>query len=187
MTLVCNEQSVKAHRRILSTCSPYFKTLLELSSANDTIVLDDVPFLHLASILEFMYAGEVNIVQNQLTQFLKTAEKLKVIGLAEIAQPVKRRSRISSKPEECYASLKDWVKILVNKRRSGRKMKFCNRSKNIQPRTATAKPIQNLAQPSKSLPQNRQTFTKTAPSVAQQVWTAPSLPLPSPVTAQKCR
>ena len=33
---------------------------------------------HLTAILEFMYAGEVNVAQDQLPQFLKTAERLKV-------------------------------------------------------------------------------------------------------------
>merc|ERR1719315_343996 len=45
---------------VLSACSPYFK-----------------------AILEFMYAGEVNVAQDQLPAFLKTAERLKVKGLAE--------------------------------------------------------------------------------------------------------
>ena len=37
-----------------------------------------VLFQHLTAILEFMYAGEVNVAQDQLPQFLKTAERLKV-------------------------------------------------------------------------------------------------------------
>ena len=41
------------------------------------------------AILEFMYAGEVNVAQDQLPAFLKTAERLKVKGLAEAPQSVK--------------------------------------------------------------------------------------------------
>ena len=40
-----------------------------------------VLFQHLTAILEFMYAGEVNVAQDQLPQFLKTAERLKVAQL----------------------------------------------------------------------------------------------------------
>ena len=39
----------------------------------------------MTAILEFMYAGEVNVAQDQLPQFLKTAEKLKV-GTSLISQ-----------------------------------------------------------------------------------------------------
>ena len=75
---------------ILCACSPYFKNLLEQNPAkHPIIILKDVPFQHLTAILEFMYAGEVNVAQDQLPQFLKTAERLKVKGLAEAPQSVK--------------------------------------------------------------------------------------------------
>ena len=57
-------QSCKAHKMILSACSPYFKALLEENPAkHPIIILKDVPFQHLTAILEFMYAGEVNVAQ----------------------------------------------------------------------------------------------------------------------------
>ena len=109
VTLACDGQSCKAHKMILSACSPYFKALLEENPAkHPIIILKDVPFQHLTAILEFMYAGEVNVAQvfkvityaqlffhdkyafqDQLPQFLKTAERLKVKGLAEAPQSVK--------------------------------------------------------------------------------------------------
>jgi hypothetical protein len=52
-------------------------------SKHPIIILKDVPFNHLQSILEFMYAGEVNVPQDSLPAFLKTAERLKVKGLTE--------------------------------------------------------------------------------------------------------
>ena len=51
---------------ILCACSPYFKNLLEQNPAkHPIIILKDVPFAHLTAILEFMYAGEVNVAQEQ--------------------------------------------------------------------------------------------------------------------------
>lgn len=47
------------------------------------IILRDVAYTHMRSLLEFMYAGEVNISQVQLAAFLHTAEALKIRGLAE--------------------------------------------------------------------------------------------------------
>ena len=46
--------------------------------------------IFLPAILEFMYAGEVNVAQDQLPAFLKTAERLKVKGLAEAPQTIKQ-------------------------------------------------------------------------------------------------
>jgi len=96
VTIACDGQSTKAHKMILSACSPYFKALLEENPAkHPIIILKDVPFQHLTAILEFMYAGEVNVAQDQLPQFLKTAERLKVKGLAEAPQSVKNEWKVS--------------------------------------------------------------------------------------------
>lgn len=62
----------------------------ENPSKHPIIILKDVAYSHLQAILEFMYAGEVNVSQEQLPAFLKTADRLKVKGLAEAPQAIKR-------------------------------------------------------------------------------------------------
>ena len=47
------------------------------------IVLKDVPYEYLQGIVEFIYHGEVSVDQECLTSFLKTAQMLRVKGLAE--------------------------------------------------------------------------------------------------------
>lgn len=47
------------------------------------IFMRDVEFEHLQSLLEFMYAGEVNISQAELSIFLRTAESLQIRGLTD--------------------------------------------------------------------------------------------------------
>ncbi|KAG7213631.1 hypothetical protein KM043_002879 [Ampulex compressa] len=60
VTLACDGQTCKAHKMVLSACSPYFKTLLEENpSKHPIIILKDVAYSHLQAILEFMYAGEL--------------------------------------------------------------------------------------------------------------------------------
>jgi BTB/POZ domain len=55
VTLACDGQTCKAHKMVLSACSPYFKTLLEENpSKHPIIILKDVSFNHLQAILEFM-------------------------------------------------------------------------------------------------------------------------------------
>lgn len=47
------------------------------------IVLQDVAFSDLHSLVEFIYHGEVNVHQRNLSSFLKTAEVLRVSGLTQ--------------------------------------------------------------------------------------------------------
>ena len=60
--------------------------ILGISSwQHPVLVMRDVPFVDLYTILEFIYMGEVNVAQSHLTSFLKTAELLQIKGLAENA------------------------------------------------------------------------------------------------------
>lgn len=38
---------------------------------------------HVIALMEFMYAGEVNVAQANLSAFLKTAESLRIRGLTD--------------------------------------------------------------------------------------------------------
>ncbi|XP_076030067.1 uncharacterized protein LOC143018520 isoform X9 [Oratosquilla oratoria] len=83
VTVACDGHSYAAHKMVLSACSPYFRTLLRANPCQHPIViLKDVGHTEMERLLEFMYNGEVNIAQDQLGAFLKTAENLKIRGLA---------------------------------------------------------------------------------------------------------
>ncbi|KAK8727983.1 hypothetical protein OTU49_009328, partial [Cherax quadricarinatus] len=83
VTVACDGHSYSAHKMVLSACSPYFRALLRANPCQHPIViLKDVGHVELERLLEFMYNGEVSIAQDQLAAFLKTAENLKIRGLA---------------------------------------------------------------------------------------------------------
>ena len=44
--------------------------------------LKDTSYADIAAVIEFVYKGEVNVLQSQLASFLKTAELLQVKGLS---------------------------------------------------------------------------------------------------------
>ncbi|XP_031627309.1 broad-complex core protein isoform X4 [Contarinia nasturtii] len=84
VTLACDGRSLKAHRVVLSACSPYFRELLKSTPCkHPVIVLQDVAFNDLHALVEFIYHGEVNVHQRSLSSFLKTAEVLRVSGLTQ--------------------------------------------------------------------------------------------------------
>lgn len=70
---------------VLSACSPYFQQIFTNHSEKDPIViLKDVPFADMKSLLDFMYRGEVSVDQERLTAFLRVAESLRIKGLTEV-------------------------------------------------------------------------------------------------------
>ncbi|XP_067003531.2 protein bric-a-brac 1 isoform X3 [Anabrus simplex] len=110
VTLAADGQFVQAHRIVLSVCSPYFKQLFKANPCKHPIViLKDVCHKELEAILQFMYQGEVNVRQEELATFLKTAEMLQIKGLtghdtqensspAPVPNPVHRPVREREKP-----------------------------------------------------------------------------------------
>ncbi|XP_034250774.1 broad-complex core protein isoforms 1/2/3/4/5-like isoform X1 [Thrips palmi] len=90
VTLTCGGRSVKAHKVILSACSPYFRAVFkENPCQHPVVILKDVRYDDVLALLSFMYQGEVFITQDQLSTFLETAELLQVRGLTGAVSPVK--------------------------------------------------------------------------------------------------
>ena len=66
VTLACEDKEVKAHKLILSACSPFFKRLLlkkhVASNLHPVIYLRGVKADQLDAVLAFIYQGEVSII-----------------------------------------------------------------------------------------------------------------------------
>ncbi|XP_018573621.1 protein tramtrack, beta isoform isoform X39 [Anoplophora glabripennis] len=82
VTLAVEGKCLKAHKMVLSVCSPYFKELFKSNPCQHPIVfMKDVSYVALSDLLQFMYQGEVQVSQENLTTFIKTAEALQIKGL----------------------------------------------------------------------------------------------------------
>ncbi|XP_060802692.1 longitudinals lacking protein isoform X2 [Amyelois transitella] len=83
-TLAAEGQTLKAHKVVLSACSPYFESVLSQQyDKHPIIILKDVKYAELRAMMDYMYRGEVNISQDQLAALLKAAESLQIKGLSD--------------------------------------------------------------------------------------------------------
>nr|XP_029723729.1 modifier of mdg4-like isoform X38 [Aedes albopictus] len=114
VTLAAEGQLVKAHRLILSVCSPYFRKMFTQMPANQHafIFLKDVSHSALKDLIQFMYCGEVNVKQDALPAFISTAEALQIKGLTETGEsaptqpsPAKEASHLPSASSTTIPSL----------------------------------------------------------------------------------
>ncbi|XP_049884848.1 protein bric-a-brac 1-like isoform X2 [Pectinophora gossypiella] len=86
VTLACEGQSLKAHKVVLSACSPYFQTLfMDNPCRHPIIIMRDIKYCDLKAVVDFMYRGEINVSQDQITALLKVAETLKIRGLTDVS------------------------------------------------------------------------------------------------------
>ncbi|XP_076060151.1 uncharacterized protein LOC143036544 isoform X10 [Oratosquilla oratoria] len=98
VTLACEGKFYPAHKLVLSTCSEYFSAVFEQTSCkNPVVILKDILCKDLEFLLDYMYIGEVNVRQSELSSLIKAAECLKIKGLAvPDEEPVKPSSRASA-------------------------------------------------------------------------------------------
>lgn len=85
VTLSCQGQFLKAHKMVLSACSPYFQELFRLHQVpHPIIIINGMKFLDIKLVVEFMYKGEVKVQESDLSGLLLAAETLQVKGLSNV-------------------------------------------------------------------------------------------------------
>ena len=85
VTLLCEDGvMIPANKFLMSCCSSFFKFVFKRTlQANVVIYLKGVKGNHMKSILDFIYYGQTNVNENQLSSFLQSANDLKICGLVE--------------------------------------------------------------------------------------------------------
>ena len=75
-------EKILTHKVILAASSTFFHEILrENQHPHPLLYMKGIKGVHLASVVDFMYNGEVNIFQEDLNDFLSVAEELKLKGL----------------------------------------------------------------------------------------------------------
>jgi len=83
VTLACEQHQIKAHKVILSSFSPFFKTMLKRHQHEHPLIyLKGIKYSDAVHVINFMYYGEVDVVESDIDSFLAVAKELQVKGLS---------------------------------------------------------------------------------------------------------
>ncbi|KAG1679019.1 Protein bric-a-brac 2 [Nymphon striatum] len=167
VTLACDGKLLKAHKMVLSACSTFFQEIfLNNPCKHPVVFIKDVKYSELHSIVEFMYRGEVNISQDQLSSLLKTAEALQVKGLAEVGSC--EQSNESSQDESHKMSMQSIINNDDDNRSNVEKPKNSSR-RSYPPSPKRLKTQRTETQSQEIIQQRIQTFHQSpAPSSQAQ-------------------
>lgn len=84
VTLSCSDGFLRAHKLVLSACSPYFDTIFrENPCKHPTVILRGISLHEMQLIIEYMYVGSVDIPENELASLLEVANELHIKGLMQ--------------------------------------------------------------------------------------------------------
>lgn len=110
-TIACDGQLYPVHKLVLSSCSEYFEQMfLNTHGKHPIIVLhSNIKVSTFEALLQYMYLGEVNVVQEKLSELISAADCLKIKGLAvsddsPVDESFHSSNRNKRKQEYCYSS-----------------------------------------------------------------------------------
>jgi len=145
ISIQCGTEVVRAHRLVLSACSPWFREVIINMQANPSplVVLWETKMVDMKNILSFMYNGEVQVEHDSLLSFLKLAGYLQVKGLTQgnenkdvAEQVMEEEMPVMKKPE-----VEETTHMSVEDPKS---------RETIRPTSRTSRPMSRVAEPSKS-------------------------------------
>lgn len=97
---------LKAHKIVLSICSPYFQEMfIDNPCQHPILILKDMKAKLVSNLLEFMYQGAVNVKQIELQQFMKIAETLQIKGLTTSS---KQPKKVPSEDQQADTKAGNW-------------------------------------------------------------------------------
>ena len=85
VTLVSDdEEHISAHKLVLSASSDFFRNILRKASHSDPMIyLHGFGSKELQFVMDYIYLGEIQVLQDDLDGFLNATQKLKIKGLTQ--------------------------------------------------------------------------------------------------------
>ena len=93
VTLACGGQLFEAHKLMLCVCSSFFRSILarpgrpDRANQHPIVYLKDVAPHHLEQLMQYMYHGEINVLQEDLAPLIEAARCLQIKGLSDAPAP----------------------------------------------------------------------------------------------------
>ena len=107
ITLVTDDkQRIRAHRNILSACSPVFKNILQLDSnnTNQVIYLRGIQHSEMESIMQYIYLGEARFCEERMSELLMVTKSLEI---KELSTGIEMSNQITSNEHETWVADKE--------------------------------------------------------------------------------
>ena len=106
VTLACEDgQNIEVHKTVLASTSPFFMELLKRHKhSHPLIYMRGIKSNLLVTIMDFLYHGEANVLQDDLDSFLALAEEFKLRGISGNSQSDEEQQQ--EVPKNSHHSLK---------------------------------------------------------------------------------
>ncbi|XP_030030636.2 uncharacterized protein LOC115447619 [Manduca sexta] len=83
MTLMCSSHTLRVHKTVLAASSAYFQEVLQKQTGEPLIILK-MRFSVLKCLVEFMYCGKTQCLEENLDELVAAAQFLKIKGLSKV-------------------------------------------------------------------------------------------------------
>lgn len=105
VTLYCSGGILKAHRIVLSACSPYFSKIFQEIEVTQPpiIILKGISYDEMHQLLEFMYKGSINILEQDLPSLIQAGSYLEIKGMDTKNIPDNLRHNLKRAADESAA------------------------------------------------------------------------------------
>lgn len=92
---------IKAHKMVLSACSPYFEVLLsQQCDKYPIIMLKDIKFGDLEALMQYMYNGKMTVNHEQFRELVQAAKFLQIRDLSQSIEPMTAKDENSEQRPE---------------------------------------------------------------------------------------